>query len=131
MEAQVLLQVQHCLRLGRHEEARELAARLRQESESRKRGIAVCVAGVAEAALAPDAGTRKERLATALTLAATRGYVLPLVQGSPPLVHFWRPGSTIHSPPMPRISFGTVSSPSWPGIGTPPGHFFPRQRIGT
>lgn len=84
VEAETILQLQHCIQLGRHDEAEELARRLRTESEPRKRGMALCVAGLAQAALARDAGRRKELLAEAVSLAAARGYVLPLVQGGPP-----------------------------------------------
>jgi LuxR family maltose regulon positive regulatory protein len=43
------------------------------------------VTGVTEAALARDAADRRERLASALSLAAARGYVLPLIQGGAPV----------------------------------------------
>lgn len=85
VEAETVLQLQHCLQLGRRDHARELAARLREESEPRKRGLALVVAGVAQAALAQDAGRRKALLAEAVSLAAARGYVLPLLQGGPPV----------------------------------------------
>jgi len=85
VEAETLLQLQHALQLGLYDSAAELAARLRRESEPRQRGVALCVAGVAEAALATEAGRRKELLASALGLAASRGYVMPLVQGGAPI----------------------------------------------
>jgi LuxR family maltose regulon positive regulatory protein len=43
------------------------------------------VAEVARAALDPDAARRKEILSSALTVAAARGYVMPLIQGGPPV----------------------------------------------
>jgi LuxR family maltose regulon positive regulatory protein len=85
LEAETILQLQHCLRLERWSEARELAERLKEESEPRKRGMALCVAQVALAALSSDAAQRKKVLSGALSIAATRGYVMPLVQGGPPV----------------------------------------------
>ena len=84
-EAEISLQLQHGLRLGRREEARSLAHRLAAESRPRQRGMALCVAEVARAALDPDAARRKEILSSALTVAAARGYVMPLIQGGPPV----------------------------------------------
>jgi LuxR family maltose regulon positive regulatory protein len=84
-EAEILLQLQHCLRLERSREAAELATRLRAESESRKRGVALAVARVAQAVLAPEADTRREALAAGVGLAASRGYVRPLLDFGSPL----------------------------------------------
>ena len=84
-EAEAVLQLQHSLRLGRRDHARELAERLRMESEPRERGMALCVAEVARAALAGNSVRRKEILTGALSLAEARGYVLPLTQGGPPV----------------------------------------------
>ena len=84
-EAETTLRLQHGLRLGRREEARDLAHRLAAESRPRQRGMALCVAEVARAALAPEAARRKEILSSALTVAAARGYVMPLIQGGPPV----------------------------------------------
>jgi LuxR family maltose regulon positive regulatory protein len=47
--------------------------------------MAVLVAEVARGALARDAIRRKEILSEALSRAATRGYVMPLVLGGPPV----------------------------------------------
>jgi LuxR family maltose regulon positive regulatory protein len=84
-EAETVLQLQHCLRSGRHDEARKLAEILKEESEPRHRGPALVVAEMARGALAPDAARRKEILSEALSLAATRGYVMPLILGGPPI----------------------------------------------
>jgi LuxR family maltose regulon positive regulatory protein len=70
--------------LGRNDEARELAGHLEKESVPRKRGVAHLVAEVALAALSTDAARRKEILSHALSLAAARGYVMPLVLGGDP-----------------------------------------------
>jgi LuxR family maltose regulon positive regulatory protein len=85
VEAETVLHLEHALHSGRHEEAGALAARLREESEPRKRGIALCVAEVAQAALTRDARERKELLSAALSVAAARDYVLPLVRCGPPI----------------------------------------------
>ena len=84
-EAETVLQLQHLIRLGRREDAAPLAARLREESEARDRGPALCVARLAEAALAEDAAARHEALATGLALAARNGYVRPVLNGGEPV----------------------------------------------
>ncbi len=85
LEAETVLQLQHCLRLGRFPETQYLADRLRAESEPRLRGVALCVAEVARAALEREAGKRRKILSSTLSLAAARCYIMPLVQGGPPI----------------------------------------------
>lgn len=83
-EAEVVLQLQHLLKLGRRDDAAELAVRLRAESEARSRGPALCVARIAQTATADDAAARHEALEAALELAARRGYVRPLLECGEP-----------------------------------------------
>ncbi|MGK7312953.1 MAG: LuxR C-terminal-related transcriptional regulator [Candidatus Longimicrobiales bacterium M2_2A_002] len=84
-EAEAVLQLQHLVKLGRPEDAAPLAARLREESEARDRGPALCVARLAEAALAEDAAARHEALEAGLALAARNGYVRPVLNGGEPV----------------------------------------------
>jgi LuxR family maltose regulon positive regulatory protein len=115
LEAETMLRLHHCLRLNRRDEAARLANRLREESEPRKRGIALCVAGVAGAAVSSDAATRKKLLASALTLAASRGYVMPLVQGGPPVRALLEAGLKYPLPPEAQRFVRNDVLPRMPG----------------
>ena len=83
-EAEVVLQLQHLLKLGRRREADELAAVLRAESEARDRGPARCVARIAEAATKEDTAARHDALEAALSLAARHGYRRPILECGEP-----------------------------------------------
>jgi LuxR family transcriptional regulator, maltose regulon positive regulatory protein len=76
------------LAAGDAERTAALATRLRAESEPRGRGVALCVARLAGAALDGAALKGDDRWAAldeALSLAAARGYVRPLLDGGEPV----------------------------------------------
>ena len=130
-EAETVLQLQHCLQLGRREEAAELAGRLKRESEPRQRGLALLVAEVARAALAPQAAERKEILSAALAMASTRGYIMPLVQGGPPVRALLEAGLSYPLPPVAQAFVRERILPLMPGkpseAGFPPGVLTPPE----
>ena len=83
-ETELTLAVQQALRGDRHDLAGELIEELRRESEIRGRGAALCTAFLAQALL-PECTNRWEILDQSLSLAATRGYVRPFLDGGEPV----------------------------------------------
>jgi LuxR family maltose regulon positive regulatory protein len=77
-ETELILCLHQALRVQDYDAAAQLADTLRRESEPRGRGVALCVALLANALL-PAHDDRWSALDLALTMAATRGYVRPLL----------------------------------------------------
>lgn len=82
-EAETRFALEQCLKLGRLEDADRLARVLEQESAPRGRGVALAVARIARAVAERSAADRQRRVADGLSLAATRGYVRPLLDLGP------------------------------------------------
>lgn len=79
-EAETAFRLHGALARGERERAAELAARLRRAAEAGDRGPALCTALMGQAATAEDPALRHEALAAAVELAASRGYVRPLLE---------------------------------------------------
>jgi LuxR family maltose regulon positive regulatory protein len=77
-ETELMLCLHQTLRVQDYDAAAQLADTLRRESEPRGRGVALCVALLADA-LVPAHDDRWSALDLALTMAATRGYARPLL----------------------------------------------------
>lgn len=83
-ETEVTLGLWQALRVESDREAAELIDVLERESEARGRGPALCTALFARTLL-PDVPDRWDAIAAALRMAATRGYVRPLLDGGEPV----------------------------------------------
>lgn len=83
-EAETVLRLRHCLRLGLRDDAAALARELARASAPRGRGVALCLADLGLAATATDARERHEALEAALSRAARCGYVRPLLEVGEP-----------------------------------------------
>lgn len=83
-ETEVTLAIGQAVRAERYDSAGELIEELLRESESRGRGPALCTA-LAARTLLPDCPDRWDVLDRALRLAATRGYVRPLLDFGQPV----------------------------------------------
>ena len=102
-ETACALALGQALRRGRVQEAKELAHRLDTESEARERGPARVLALTALAQLA-EGDERWRFLDQAVTLAATRGYVGPFLEGDDAVRALLRAGLT-HLPGPPARAF--------------------------
>lgn len=82
-EAEAVFRLEQSLKLGIESEVRRLADLLERKSAPRGRGVALTLARVAHAVSAGDTRTRRQMATKALSMAASRGYVRPLLDGGP------------------------------------------------
>lgn len=92
-ETELILALQQAFQHQDHPLMDELSQELQGESEARGRGPGRLWALLARALL-PQSEDRWETLGEALTLAATRGYVQPFLDGGPPVRDLLRAGLT-------------------------------------
>jgi LuxR family transcriptional regulator, maltose regulon positive regulatory protein len=101
-EAELILAIWQALRSERFDAARTMAARLQRESESRNRGPALCSALLALSAI-PGEEDRWQILDRVLRLAASRGYLRPLLNGGEAVRALLQAGLTRPLSPAARI----------------------------
>lgn len=100
-ETEITLALQQALRSERYSLVERWSGELQRESGSRSRGPSLCTALLARVLL-PELTDRWETLDQALRLAATRGYIRPLLDVGPPLREVLRAGLTRVSSPAAR-----------------------------
>ncbi|MEJ2504264.1 MAG: LuxR C-terminal-related transcriptional regulator [Gemmatimonadota bacterium] len=120
-EAELVLRVQTALERGRRDETAAWAARLRERAGPGRRGVALCVAAIAEAAVATDTRRRWELFAEAMARAARCGYIRPLLEGGAPVRALIEAGLAAAALSGPERSFARDVLGRWPsGSGATP-----------